>query len=92
MSFWLDASFLTFCPQLPKIAVAVGKKPLKQHLEALLPHLAYSLQGDHQLSRAAAQDCVSALARLLGPSIFTGRVELLDPGMVPVFAPFVGVR
>lgn len=78
--------------QLPVIARAVGKKPIKQHLEGLLPHLVYSLQGEHQLSRAAAQDCVRNLAKLLGPTIFSGRVELYDAGLLPVFAPFMTGR
>lgn len=87
-------SFLLFscCPdpeQLPVIAKAVGKPAFKPHLDALLPQLAYSLSGDHQLSRSAAQECVAALAKLIGPNILRGRIELLDSHLVPVFAPYI---
>lgn len=95
----LCASFYPFAPlrffsppQLPVIAKAVGKPVIKKHLDTLLPHLAYSLRGDHQLSATAARECVAALSALLGPSIFRGRVELCDPSLVPVFEPFFGRR
>ena len=65
---------------------------MKQHLEGFLPSLVYSLRGEHQLSRAAAQECVCSLSKLLGPTIFTGRVELYDADMLPVFTPFMAVR
>ena len=67
----------------------MGKKVVKQHVQELIPSLAYSLQSDHQLSKVAAQNCVVGLCRLLGPTIMQGRVEVVDPGLLDVFAPFL---
>ncbi|EDQ91390.1 uncharacterized protein MONBRDRAFT_23736 [Monosiga brevicollis MX1] len=78
----------TLWKQLPIIAKNISKKRFKPHIQGFIPSMAHSLQSSHQLSRAAAEDCTRQLCALLGPTIFLGRVELEDPSLVPVFAPF----
>eukprot|EP00730_Choanoeca_flexa_P013976 TRINITY_DN5932_c0_g1_i1.p1 TRINITY_DN5932_c0_g1~~TRINITY_DN5932_c0_g1_i1.p1 ORF type:complete len:673 (+),score=171.76 TRINITY_DN5932_c0_g1_i1:2-2020(+) len=77
----------TLWNQFPSIANSVGKKAVKQHIQELIPSLAYSMQSEHQLSKVAAQNCVVALCRLLGPTIVQGRVDMVDPGLMDVFGP-----
>ncbi|EGD76480.1 hypothetical protein PTSG_07596 [Salpingoeca rosetta] len=74
--------------QLPVIIKNVKKSAVKSMLETVIPSLAYSLADDHQLSRSAAQSCVRAFARLLGPSILLGRVEMYVPEKQALFQPF----
>ena len=78
--------------QLPVIIKNVKKASVKKMLETIIPSLAYSLGGDHQLSRSAAEGSVHALAKLLGPSILLGRVEMYVPESIHLFQPFCSYR
>lgn len=71
--------------QLPTIAKGVGKKEFKRHLESFVPALHYSLRANNNLAKAAAQGCCQQLSKLLGASIFRGRIEILDPSLLPDF-------
>eukprot|EP00035_Acanthoeca_spectabilis_P012664 m.229336 g.229336 ORF g.229336 m.229336 type:complete len:694 (+) comp15680_c1_seq4:36-2117(+) len=75
----------TVWKQLPTVAAAVGKKRFKPSLEPFLAPLHYSLLCPNQLAQHAARGCVAALAKLLGPSILKGRVEMADPRFVDAF-------
>eukprot|EP00056_Hartaetosiga_gracilis_P003299 m.62438 g.62438 ORF g.62438 m.62438 type:complete len:392 (+) comp11403_c0_seq1:877-2052(+) len=76
--------------QLPVIMTRVKKKEVKAVLEELIPSLAYSLRGDHQLSRVAAESCTHALASLIGRNILKGRVDMYTPEHLSIFEAVIG--
>ena len=57
----------TLWKQLPSIAIALGKKRFKPHLELFLEPLHYSLESHNQLAQHAARGCVGALAKVSLP-------------------------
>eukprot|EP00038_Savillea_parva_P001610 m.105787 g.105787 ORF g.105787 m.105787 type:complete len:351 (-) comp10561_c0_seq2:3350-4402(-) len=75
----------TIWKQLPAVASAIGKKRFKPHLELFLEPLHYSLVCHNQLAQHAARQCVEAIAKLIGPGILRGRVEMADPRFVDIF-------
>ena len=82
----------TVWKQLPTIAERVGKKAFKAHFEGFIEPLHYSLVADNHLGASLARDCVGALAKLLGPSILKGRIEIAAPDLLPAFEPTITQR
>jgi hypothetical protein len=71
---------VTVLKQLVPICEAIGKRPFKRHLEALVPPMIAALDSDSQLLAAAAADCIAFLIRHLGLEILKGRVEQMFNG------------
>ncbi|XP_041353501.1 uncharacterized protein LOC121371570 [Gigantopelta aegis] len=69
----------SMCKQLANIAKGLGKRPFKQHLEAFLDPIFYSLSCDNVLTSSTASNCIIELSNYLGPGIFRGRVEQYNP-------------
>lgn len=65
----------TLWKQLPAIAVAVGKKEFKRHLQPFLSPLFICLRSSHRLASHAAGECVACLRDFVGVGIFKGRLE-----------------
>lgn len=74
---------------LPRIASGLGPRVFKTGLEAFLEPLAYGAESDNALTAAAAKEALRALARLLGPNILRGRIELSDPNLLHKLQPFI---
>ena len=57
-----------------------GKRVFKQHLDLFTPYLLSTLTSPTatQLTQSAAVECMQALGRLIGPTIFLGRIPHAD--------------
>jgi len=75
----------TIWKQLPEVAATIGKKRFKAHLERFLEPLHYSLTSHNQLATHAARLCVASIAKLIGPGILRGRVEMADDRFLDAF-------
>lgn len=66
---------------LPIICKNVGKKAFKNHLEPFFDAMRYSLTRTTPgtTTKAEAVACISQLAVLIGPMIFSGRLQQYDP-------------
>lgn len=71
--------------QFPAIVAAIDKKALKRHLNAFLPHLAYSLACGVSLTEHAAAEALQQLETAVGPSILRGRAEECGSDVVQAF-------
>lgn len=60
-----------------------GKRTFKQHLDLFTPVLLSTLSSPtaSQLSQVAAVECMQALGRLIGPTIFLGRIPRADQSL-----------
>ncbi|PIK43733.1 hypothetical protein BSL78_19410 [Apostichopus japonicus] len=81
----------TACLQIPVIGGRIGKRYFKPQLEGFFEAIFYSLSCDNALTRAAAEACLSKLAKFLGPNILKGRVELYNPHFVNQLMPLLSV-
>ena len=70
------------CRRLPEIATNLDKRYFKPHLE--LEVIFVCLEADNPQASAAGRDCLQTLSRILGPNILRGRVENLDPALLPL--------
>ncbi|WAR18431.1 hypothetical protein MAR_000269 [Mya arenaria] len=95
----------TLCQRLPHIATGLGKRYFKMYLEIFFDAIFTSLGCDNALTSTAAHNCLSELAKFLGPSILKGRIEQYNPrylerlppdidhpGMMSGHAPMMGAR
>ena len=64
----------------------LGKMATKRSLELFLDGLLYGLSVDNKLAQCAAQDCLLAVSKLIGPNILRGRVENYDPRKVDLLS------
>jgi len=71
---------------LPCIAQTIGADSFKEHLAAFVDSLAYSLRSEDDLTVAAAQTCISELARFLGHETFSDCVQRHDAASLDVFS------
>jgi hypothetical protein len=71
--------------KLPALAHHLGKKDFKRHMQQFLEPLYFSLTGSsNRLTQHAAAQCIGSLSKLVGPSIFKGRLsEEWAPAMLP---------
>lgn len=67
----------SFCRALPAILTALGKSAAKRVIDGVLPLLCSAVAAREPEARTrawAAGDCVAALRKMVGPSIFAGRL------------------
>ncbi|CAG5080421.1 Oidioi.mRNA.OKI2018_I69.PAR.g9583.t1.cds [Oikopleura dioica] len=69
----------TFSKQISLFAEAVGKKTFKNCLVGSFDILFYAANSPVLLTKAAAEECLASLSKLLGPSILRGRAEMTHP-------------
>jgi hypothetical protein len=72
---------------LPGIAAGLGKRRFKDYLEGFIEELVSDTESNRNIGqvenlRVVARDCLQALSRFLGPTIFRGRVELHSPSLL----------
>lgn len=76
----------SFCRALPPILTALGKTAAKRVMDGVLPLLCASVASREPEARTrawAAGDCIAALRKMVGPSIFAGR---LTPDQAAILA------
>ena len=65
----------TICRELLKIAVGLGKRLFKPHLEQFFEPVFAALNCDNALTKVAACDCLDGISKFIGPNILRGRIE-----------------
>lgn len=80
----------TFCQQLPHIAKGLGKRYIKMYLEHFFDIIFTSLMSDNALASTAASNCLTELAKFLGPSILKGRIEQFNARYLELLPPDFG--
>ncbi|KAK3597150.1 hypothetical protein CHS0354_038078 [Potamilus streckersoni] len=78
----------TLCNRLPHIGMALGKRFFNPQLELFFDAIFDSLVCDNALTSAAANNCITELSKLLGPSILRGRLEQFNPRYVELLDQF----
>lgn len=63
---------------LPDIAISLGKRAFKPHLEMFIGPLFKSVRCGQQLEEVAAGRAIGKLMDLIGPSIFRGRLDTMQ--------------
>ncbi|VDL60833.1 unnamed protein product [Hymenolepis diminuta] len=74
----------TACYTIKALCEGQQKSDFKRNLDFLLPVLAWSVSTDQPLAIAAAEECLSTLAQVLGPTVLRSRIEgHLESTIVP---------
>ena len=81
----------TLWKQLPVMCQRLGKKTFKRYLELFFDPLVFTVRSNHRLARHAACECVRGLSSLIGPTIFSGRLEP-NPDWKETLGPYVERR
>ena len=74
----------TFWRNFAALGIGAGKQPFKQILELFIPYMFRDLQHHNRSIAFAVQDCILAISDFIGENIFKGRVEMVNPDLVPV--------
>eukprot|EP00743_Colponemidia_sp_Colp-15_P008658 GILK01009422.1.p1 GENE.GILK01009422.1~~GILK01009422.1.p1 ORF type:complete len:693 (+),score=78.57 GILK01009422.1:26-2080(+) len=75
---------VTIWRELPKIARIMGKQHFKRILDVFIEPLFLSLSSGQRHVMDASGYCISLLNQFVGPSIFAGRVENVNPHFLQV--------
>lgn len=72
--------------EIPSLAKNLGKQVFKQDLEYLLDPMFRDTSSKSENLRATSEECIRELSKLIGPSIFKGRVEMKNASYLPILS------
>lgn len=70
--------------EISNLAKNMGKQIFKRDLEYLIDPMFRDTQSKSENLRATSEDCIRDLSKLIGPSIFRGRVEMKNPSYLQI--------
>lgn len=63
---------------------AIGKRPTKQHVQPFLEPMFWALEHGSSLVQHAVAQCIKKVERIMGPSIFQGRLTDNMQSLMPL--------